>query len=123
MGDLSKNFSRKEFACQGLKCCNNSAPVHPNLILGLQELRDKANSSIIITSGFRCIKHNSDENGSENSFHTLAEAADIKCPGKSIAELADLAETVEVFKNGGIGKYRSWLHVDVRSTGPARWES
>lgn len=121
MGDLSKNFNRHEFECQGKDCCEHSAPVHPELIDGLQILRDMVGHRIDISSGFRCKRHNRKENGSKNSFHTLGMAADIACFDKKTGEqiispekLAQLAELVTAFNTGGIGLYKWGIHVDVR---------
>lgn len=121
MGDLSKNFNRSEFACKGLDCCDQSAPVHPDLIGGLQRLRDLAGLPLRINSGFRCNRHNRKIDGSLESFHTLGMAADIACKEMSPHELAALAERIDVFRDGGIGVYVSWVHIDVRKDGKARW--
>ena len=43
MGDISKNFSRSEFACTGTNYCGHSGPVHPELISVLQALRYQLN--------------------------------------------------------------------------------
>lgn len=73
MGDLSKNFSRKEFAC---KCCGE-AEVSPFLVEQLQRLRDYTGEPVKITSGFRCAKHNAAVGGAINSQHLKGLAADI----------------------------------------------
>ena len=123
MGDLTRDFSRREFACKGLNCCGASAPVHPALVWGLQELRDKVGAPLKISSGFRCRKHNREVGGSVESQHTLGLAADVLIPeGWTAERLVDLAETIEVFRAGGIGTYSTWIHVDVRTSGPARWK-
>lgn len=121
MGDLSKHFNRYEFMCRGLDCCDHSAPVTSELIIGLQKLRELAGAPIHINSGFRCNKHNRKIDGSFESFHTLGMAADITCEDLSPRELAKLAEKIEHFKKGGIGVYSTWLHLDVRTIGKARW--
>ncbi len=55
-------------------------------------------------------------------FHTVAMAADVLVPeGWTADALAELATTIDVFCTGGIGVYPTWVHVDVRTTGPARW--
>jgi uncharacterized protein YcbK (DUF882 family) len=119
---LSKNFHRSEFACKGENCCNHSAPVNMLLVKGLQAMRYGIQKPIIITSGFRCRKHNAEIAGAEDSTHTIGDAADIKAEGYTGPQLADLAECVDAFKNGGIGIYPDRIHVDVRQDGPARWK-
>lgn len=124
MGDLSKNFSRSEFACKGTNCCGHSAPIQPELISALQALRDQLNLPLSITSGFRCNRHNDSVGGAARSFHTLGMAADVACPEEMTAEdLAQAAETIAAFQQGGIGIYPSWVHLDVRTTGKARWRN
>ena len=123
MGDLSRNFNRSEFVCRGQNCCGATAPVHPALIDGLQALRDRVNAPLVISSGFRCRRHNAAISGSPDSQHTLGMAADVFVPhGWTAERLARLAEDIEVFRKGGIGIYSNWIHVDVRTTGKARWK-
>jgi zinc D-Ala-D-Ala carboxypeptidase len=118
MGDLSANFMRREFACQGEACCNHSAPVLPALVSSLQQMRDIIGEPINITSGFRCIKHNKAIGGAEGSKHTTAEAADLALiSGMTIDEMAELAKKVPMFDRGGIILYPTWIHVDVRLSG------
>lgn len=124
MGDLSKNFNRSEFACKGTNCCGHSAAVHPDLVDALQTLRDRIGKPLSITSGFRCNRHNKAVGGAEQSYHTLGMAADVSCPaGVSPEELAVIAEEIPLFREGGIGVYASWVHLDVRQSGKARWRS
>jgi uncharacterized protein YcbK (DUF882 family) len=122
MGDLCRNFNRSEFGCKGKECCGHSAPVHPDLIEALQTLRNRIGRPLSITSGFRCRRHNATIGGEELSFHTLGMAADVACPdGISPGQLAALAEGIDLFRDGGIGVYPSWVHLDVRKNGKARW--
>jgi uncharacterized protein YcbK (DUF882 family) len=122
MGDLSKNFNRSEFVCRGQNCCDHSAAVHPGLVDALQALRDRIDTPLSIASGFRCNRYNKDVNGAKHSFHTLGMAADVNCPaGISPEGLALIAEEISLFREGGIGIYPDWVHVDVRTTGKARW--
>ena len=124
MGDLSRNFSRSEFACKGTNCCGHSAPIQPELISALQALRDQLNLPLSITSCFRCNRHNESVGGATRSFHTLGMAADVACPdGLTAEDLAQAAEAIAAFQQGGIGIYPSWVHLDVRTTGKARWRN
>lgn len=122
MGDVSKNFNRSEFACKGKDCCGGAAPIHPDLLAGVQALRDLAGRPLHINSGFRCPKHNAAIGGVKNSYHMLAMAADIAVPeGMTPEAFAALAEQVPLFHNGGIGTYSSWIHVDIRKE-KTRWK-
>ncbi len=113
MGDVSKNFSRKEFAC---KCGCGFDAVDINLLAGLQALRDLANRSISITSACRCESHNKRVGGASKSQHKYAKAADVVIQGLTPAEMTKLAEQVPEFQKGAVITYNGdgFIHVDVR---------
>ena len=119
MGDLTKNFSRHEFACHCGCCC---ADVVPELVEHLQSLRDLIGQPVIVVSGCRCPTHNAAVDGARNSQHMAGRAADVRVKGMSPAELKRLAETILNFRYGGIGLYDTFVHLDVRPNGPARWQ-
>ena len=121
MGDMTKNFSRKEFACKGTNCCGHSAPISPLLIDALEKLRAIVGKPLVINSGFRCKTHNAKIGGAVDSRHTFGDAADVKTPSELTDEqFAKLAEQVEAFRTGGIGIYSGRVHLDVRKI-RARW--
>ena len=114
---LSKNFSRKEFECKcGCGLCNPS----PRLVQALQKLRDLIGRPITITSAHRCPKHNAKVGGVPNSQHVQGIAVDIQVKGMTPKEIAKCAETIKDFYAGGIGIYKTFVHLDVR-TKQARW--
>lgn len=116
---VSKYFNLKEFACKGEGCCGGSSPhPHPDLLKGLDKLRDMIGKPILITSGFRCNIHNYKIGGAVASFHRLGMAVDIQCD-HDVFYLFVKCQTIPEFK--GIGVYNSWVHVDVRKE-PARWD-
>jgi len=118
MGDLSKNFSRHEFAC---KCCGD-IKVDPRLLIALQDLRNLAGVPIKVLSGYRCPVHNREVNGSKYSQHLLGKAADIVVEGLTVGGMYPLALLIDDFAMGGIGQYpeQGFIHVDVRKK-KARW--
>lgn len=122
MGDLTKNFSRKEFVCRcGRKTCD-AAPIDLRLVFALQILRDLVGYPLVVTSGCRCRWwNNKQRDASRNSKHLLGIAADIKCSELTSVELRRFAEAVPAFDSGGIGIYDWGIHVDVRGK-RARWD-
>lgn len=79
---LSTHIHQKEFDC---KCKNKDCIYtlyHPFLIDMFEDFRNKIGGPLIITSGYRCQKHNSDPfvGGKDGSKHTLGCAMDIACP-------------------------------------------
>lgn len=121
MGDLTKNFSRKEFRCRcGRRNCNAS-PVDMKLVSALQKLRDYVGVPLYINSACRCALHNRRVGGKSNSQHLYGRAADVRCDELSPKELAKCAEMIPEFDKGGIGTYETFVHVDVRGR-RARWK-
>lgn len=118
MGDMTKNFDKSEFTC---KCGCGFNIISPKLVNALQVLRDIIKLPIIINCGCRCAKHNVEIGGVKNSQHMLGTAADIRCKNLSPKELKKFAEQIPEFNNGGIGLYKTFLHVDVRGN-KARWD-
>lgn len=123
MGDLSPHFSKSEFACH---CGCGEVAVSLALIDALETLRTALDAPIIITSGYRCPKHNAEIGGVEDSQHTEGTAADCFSPGLTPMQLGVAAMKLSAFNKGGVGIYSrpdgtGWTHLDVRNHGPARW--
>ncbi len=114
---LSPNFTRGEFAC---RCNCGFAAVSPELVAGLQALRDQLQKPVIILSACRCAAHNAAEGGARASQHVQGRAADIRVPGLSAREVYAAAATIPQFHGIGVDDERNFVHVDVREK-PARW--
>jgi uncharacterized protein YcbK (DUF882 family) len=109
MGDLSKDFSRKEFECKDH--CGAFAKSQ-ELITGLQKVRDRLGKPIIVTSGTRCNAHNREVGGADTSAHLSGLAADITCE-----DMYSLAKyCFQVFKRVGVAP--GYVHVDVDKSKP-----
>lgn len=93
----------------------------PEIIKKLEELRKKIKQPLAINSGYRSFGYNNDlywlgyRKRPTKSRHTSGDAVDVALPYRVIARDAE-----RVFKNGGIGKGRSFTHVDTRGR-KARW--
>lgn len=109
---LAKNFFSDEFAC---KCGCGFETISMCLVKGLQILRDIVQAPVNINSGCRCVEHNAAVGGSKKSQHILGKAADITVDGYTPEEVADFAELIPEFENGGIIIYDTWVHLDVRT--------
>jgi zinc D-Ala-D-Ala carboxypeptidase len=118
MGDLSKNFSQWEFEC---KCGCGFNSVDPRLVESLQRLRDLLGVPINVNSACRCETYNRKKGGEKDSQHLKGLAVDIWCKGLKPRRIAEIAEQIPEFRNGGIGIYKTFVHLDVRMNGPARW--
>lgn len=94
--------------------------VKPELIVRLNAIRTAFGKPIIVTSGYRSPEHNKVVGGVKNSTHVQGIAADIQ--PKNLTDLDELYTLVEKFnKDGGIGRYNDFIHVDVRGVA-ARWD-
>jgi uncharacterized protein YcbK (DUF882 family) len=74
VGDLTKNFSRHEFACKD-NCGFDD--IDPRVVAMAQVIRNALGESIRINSGCRCEKRNKESNGVSGSYHTQGKAADL----------------------------------------------
>jgi uncharacterized protein YcbK (DUF882 family) len=111
---ILKHFNLREFQCP---CCMRVI-IHKSLLLKLSKLRQAIQEPLIINSGYRCEKENKAIGGTLHSYHMLGYAADVTTKLMSIDDLLVFAEGLNF---GGIGHYRTFLHLDVREI-KSRWE-
>ena len=104
---LSRNFRLHEAQCTD---GTDIVYIHPALILLMQELRDTY-GPLQVNSLFRSREHNTRIQGSKQSKHLLGMAVDL-VPLETKFER--FVEGVSKMDNvGGIGIYRTFVHVDV----------
>jgi len=116
-GYLSENFKVTEFSCKGSRTLPKGMP-DPKLLELLEKIREHFNAPITINSGYRSPRHNRDIGGAENSYHVKGMAADIVVQGVPASKVYNY---LNVFHEGGLGRYKTFTHVDVRD-GKARWQ-
>jgi len=112
MGDLSKNFSMHEFACQCGQCGSTGAEMEPTLITKLQQLRDFYGQPLIINSAFRCKDYNLAIGGAPASRHMTGEAVDIQCGFAGMRH--HIVRLAMLLNFGGVGIANTFVHLDVR---------
>lgn len=113
---LSKNFTVKEFACSD---GTDTVFVSLALVNLLQKIRDHFGKAVIINSAYRTEAHNKAIGGATYSQHKYGLAADIHINGVTPKEIAAYVETL-LPSSGGIGIYKSFIHIDVRRV-KSRW--
>jgi uncharacterized protein YcbK (DUF882 family) len=104
MGDLSRNFSRREFYCPDCgQCVGPSAA----LVDVLQFARTDKGKPLKIISGYRCRVFNAKVGGYERSEHLTGNAADVPAGYATVDEWKS-------YGAGGIG-WRSTgvTHIDM----------
>ena len=130
MGKISENFCWGEFYCR----CGCILPpevkekIRYLVFYVLQIARDYEGQPIIITpnGGYRCKLQNRKVGGVPTSQHMQGRAADIYMPSMKVVSLYQFLDNhmkhVNDFGPGGMGKYKTFVHVDIRKTKRAiRW--
>jgi len=113
---LSQHFYDREFAC---RCGCGYKSIAPELVRLLEEARIYFDSPITVNSGCRCLAWNAKQGSKPSSQHVKGLAADIEVKGISPEQVADYFITDRSLL-GGVGRYKSFTHVDVRGK-KARW--
>jgi len=114
---LMKDFKVKEFAC---KDGSDAVFIAYQLLVILQKVRDHFGKPVVINSAYRTPSHNKKVGGATTSQHLYGTAADIVVKGVDPDEVADYVETL-MPRKGGIGRYATFTHVDVRQN-RSRWK-
>lgn len=115
MGDISEHFSEKEMICP---CGCGKVHVDQFLIYLLEKARKLLGRPIIITSGYRCAKHNAVVDGKPNSAHLTGKAVDIQCAFSS--ERFDLIRTFIGIGVTRLGIGGDFIHIDCDTMLPQR---
>ena len=111
---LTPHFDSEEFRCHD----GSLGTIDQRLPELLERIRTKAgNKPIQINSAWRSRTYNAKVGGAPDSQHCLGKAADIVIKGLTPKQVAKIAEECGAT---GIGTYKTFTHVDVRSK-PARW--
>jgi uncharacterized protein YcbK (DUF882 family) len=90
----------------------------------LQIIRDELQEPIKINSGWRCENYNRKIKGAKRSQHILGKAADIRVKNLTPDEVATAIDKLQeggFIKSGGLGRYNSFTHYDIRGL-MIRWD-
>ncbi len=122
--ELSPHFSTREMSC---KCSHDSCVeqrISKNLIDKLELVRGDIKEPLVITSAYRCSKHQEDIRNSgtstvvaKKSTHELGDAVDCR-PKSGMNPGFELTCSAEFTS---IGRAATFLHLDLRS-GFRRWK-
>jgi len=107
LGDITRNFSRKEFAC---KCGCGFDDINICVVNRLQVVRDILQVPIIINSGCRCKSYNHKVGGKPLSLHMEGEAIDWTVEPE---EKFMFAGKMLSGWSGGFHQYSNFIHTDI----------
>ena len=114
MGDLTRNFSKREFACKCGDCQCDGSGMSKDFVNRLQRTRDRYGKPISVNSGVRCTAHNKDEGGKPDSEHLDGEGGDIGA--KTSRERYELLPLLmKEFNRIGISK-DGFFHLGISKT-------
>lgn len=114
-GTKYKNFKKIELKCKCGKCSGYGNGIASTLLDALQYLRNKYNTSIIITSGYRCSNHNINVGGSKNSKHMTGQACDFYFANGYLNSESKRKEVVKVIKT--LPNYR-YTYCNINGSNP-----
>ncbi len=118
-GDLTRYISRREVRCP---CGCRLDSIDHETVTHLDYERHHWGQPVIITSGFRCAKHNRSVGGKPMSQHLHGRAIDSVINGVTLEERYAYYQTRWPERYGiGIYPRDNMLHFDTRTDGPARW--
>ena len=89
----------------------------------LDVIRDYVKAPIFVTpnGGYRCDEHNWEISGARYSQHMQGRAADIVCksvfPKELHVSVLALYKEGKLPRLGALGRYKSFVHVDIRPRG------
>ena len=116
---LSPHFRVREFHSKHDP--SDLVKVDERLLTLLENIRNHVGKPVHLNSGYRSPEYNATlKNASPRSQHCNGKAADIWVEGCDPKQIADIAECY-LCSSGGIGIYKTFTHVDVR-TSCARWK-
>lgn len=110
---MTKYFKMQQFAC---KCGCQQNNISPVLVQMLDTARSTAGIPFIITSGYRCMKHNKNVGGVNDSQHMNGNAADIVWKDYNQLYLIINALLLAGFNRIGIHYQKKFLHCDISET-------
>ena len=121
---LTENFDREEFECTDGSGMPTDVQLNiAELAVQLEIIRAHFNAPVHINSAYRSLEYNRSIGSNDSSQHVLGRAADITIKGVSpddVADAIDFLIATGMLKEGGVGRYNTFTHYDIRGT-RARW--
>ncbi len=116
---VGRDFSSTDFDCRCSRPDCTVTLIDLELVAGLDDLADIF-AKVRVNSGYRCPAHNKEVGGVPDSQHPLGKAADVSSLFATPQDIANAAERIKCFRDGGVGLYSKFVHLDNRGH-KARW--
>ena len=115
---VTEHFLYSDFVCP---CCDalKITPGFYRHLRLLERMRGELGFPIVVNSGYRCARHNRAVGGAAHSWHLLF-ATDVRPVDGASEKLAAMYDAAERLGFGGIGRYETFIHLDIRPD-PMRW--
>jgi len=115
---IAPYITRQEYECS---CCFRLPPdfddfegYYQELFQSFRRLREEYGSSIPITSGYRCIKHNKEIGGVDCSEHVFGMALDIACTDKDdLIKKYEILQSVNPDLRIGLYPNKNFIHMGI----------
>lgn len=104
-----RHFSPGEFRCKD-GCGGGIEHMNQDLLMMLDQVRDRAGIPLVLSSAYRCPAHNQAVGGVDDSAHTRGYAVDIKCLNSHTRFLILQAALEVGFRR--IELAPTWVHLD-----------
>lgn len=106
------NFKKEEMSCRETK----ENDMQKEFMDKLQELRNRLGFPLIVTSGFRSVKHSIEAKKPKGGMHTKGLACDIKCHSNTAYKIVKVAlelgfTGIGINQKGATGRF---VHLDLR---------
>jgi hypothetical protein len=113
MGDLSDNFSHKDFACHCPEC-RGEYRIHLGLVGILEGIGAHFRRRPKILSGFYCGAYTEKLNRDKKTYHSSGKAVNIALENVPTAELFNYVQTIEGINGLGFYPEEKMVHIDTR---------
>ena len=122
MGATGPHFSDAELKCRGTNCSADRTHgcgvngCQQKLVDALEAFRALVGKPVIVSSAYRCPRHNAEVGGAPHSEHVEGLAADIRVVGMTAGQLEAIARKISAIRGIGRADHQQYIHVDVRPT-------
>lgn len=118
-----KVYKPSDFQCKCNGLCDKSGSMDVEVLEAVETMARRLGEKLVITSAFRCPQHNHNVGGVPDSKHLFGLAVDLEPPSGMTPEVFAkyASESFDIFENGGIGLYDTFVHLDNRGR-RARWD-